>query len=303
MRCTKYCNKRIVECLILGGAFDCFGYKRSQYMAVYEDIMNRVAGIDKQKASAQISLFGDIIEEQEIEVNYPDIPEFETGEKLSFEKQCLGVYISGHPFEKYMQYFTDTSFNCSMLTDFEEDEEGNKVYNQLESGQAVTFGAMIAGIKKLNTKSGATMAFLTLEDMYGSIDCIVFPNTYERIKSFLKQDKVVYVTGKLDIQPDKGAEIISERVEEFSLSEEGEEVKDKTSKTVDSNKVLWLNATDMSEDDFNELLDMISTYPGDTPVRIIKGKDKYRISDGVKTNRAFFAELSTFLTENCVKLV
>ncbi len=303
MRCTKYCNKRIVECLILGGAFDCFGYHRSQYMAVYEDLMNRISGIDKQKNSAQISLFGDIIEEQEIEVVYPKVAEYEMGEKLSFEKQCLGVYISGHPFEKYLLYFKDMSFNCSMLSEYEEDEDGNKTYENITSGESITFGAMIAGIKKLNTKSGATMAFLTLEDMYGTVECVVFPNTYERIKHFMEIDKVVVVHGKIDIPTDKSPTIVSDRIEEFSVTED--ERKDvKTVRREDSaNKVLWINAKDLEKEDLDELLEVIQSYPGTTEVRIVQNGKKFKLNGGVNMSRAFLAELSTFVPNSCIKLV
>ena len=117
LRCAKYVNKRIVESLIYAGAFDCFGYTRSQFAAVYDEVITRVNAMDKQKAGAQISLFGDIIEEQSIDIDYPTIPEYEPTEKLSKEKSVLGVYVSGHPFEKFAPYFKDKSFNCSMLTE------------------------------------------------------------------------------------------------------------------------------------------------------------------------------------------
>lgn len=97
LRCAKYVNKRIVESLIYAGAFDCFGRPRAQFAAVYDEAITRVNAMDKQKAGAQISLFGDIIEEQGLEIDYPDIPEYEPTERLSKEKSVLGVYVSGHP--------------------------------------------------------------------------------------------------------------------------------------------------------------------------------------------------------------
>ena len=102
VRCAKYVNKRIVESLIYAGAFDSFGYARAQVAAVYEDALARVNAMDKQKAGAQISLFGSILEEQSLDVVFPNIPEYETMEKLSKEKSVLGVYVSGHPFEKFL---------------------------------------------------------------------------------------------------------------------------------------------------------------------------------------------------------
>ena len=172
LRCAKYVNKRIVESLIYAGAFDCFGYTRSQFAAVYDEVITRVNAMDKQKAGAQISLFGDIIEEQSIDIDYPTIPEYEQTEKLSKEKSVLGVYVSGHPFEKFAPYFKDKSFNCSMLTEYLEDEEtGAKTYTEISDGQQVTMGGMVAATKKLQTRSGSFMAFVTIEDLYGTVEC------------------------------------------------------------------------------------------------------------------------------------
>ena len=195
-RCTKYINKRIVESLIYAGAFDCFGYHRSQYAAVYEEAMNMVSGRDKQKSGKQLSLFGEILEEQNIEIKYPDVPEYDTMERLSKEKSVLGVYVSGHPFEKYMANFKDCSFNCSLLSEYTEDEEtGEKTYTEISHEQPVTMGALVSSYKKIPTRSGQFMAFVTVEDMYGTIECVCFPKVYDRVRDFLDADKVVYISG------------------------------------------------------------------------------------------------------------
>ncbi|MFQ9739378.1 MAG: OB-fold nucleic acid binding domain-containing protein [Christensenellaceae bacterium] len=220
LRCAKYVNKRIVESLIYAGAFDCFGYTRSQFAAVYDEVITRVNAMDKQKAGAQISLFGDIIEEQSIDIDYPTIPEYEQTEKLSKEKSVLGVYVSGHPFEKFAPYFKDKSFNCSMLTEYLEDEEtGAKTYTEISDGQQVTMGGMVAATKKLQTRSGSFMAFVTIEDLYGTVECVCFPNVYEQIRSFLVVDAVVSLSGKIDINEDKAPTIIVDRMTEFKLDE------------------------------------------------------------------------------------
>ena len=221
LRCAKYVNKRIVESLIYAGAFDCFGYTRSQFAAVYDEVITRVNAMDKQKAGAQISLFGDIIEEQSIDIDYPTIPEYEQTEKLSKEKSVLGVYVSGHPFEKFAPYFKDKSFNCSMLTEYLEDEEtGAKTYTEISDGQQVTMGGMVAATKKLQTRSGSFMAFVTIEDLYGTVECVCFPNVYEQIRSFLVVDAVVSLSGKIDINEDKAPTIIVDRSEERRVGKE-----------------------------------------------------------------------------------
>ncbi len=319
-RCGKYVNKRIVESLIYAGAFDCFGYTRSQFAAVYEDVLSRVNGMEKQKAGAQISLFGDFIEEQAIEVKYPNIPEYEVMERLSKEKSVLGVYVSGHPFEKFVPYFKDKTFNCSMLNDYLEDEEvGGKQYNSISDGQQITMGGMIGAFKKLKTKSGTFMAFVTVEDLYGSIECVCFPKVYDRMRNFLENDRVVSLSGRISIEEEKAPVIIVDKIAEFSLdtpqqvgqkSDGGHHLSTAEEKPISAkvevqktDKTLWLNVTDLAEEDLEELLDTLSFYVGETEVYFVKDGKKMRCSQKVTVNKGLQAELSSFLPDNCIKFI
>ena len=315
-RCAKYINKRIVESLIYAGAFDSFGYARSQVAAVYEDVFARVNSRDKQKAGAQISLFGDIVEEQAVEVNFPNIPEYDTMEKLSKEKSVLGVYVSGHPFEKFLPYFKDATFNCSMLNEFTEDEEtGTRTYTEISDGQQVTMGGMISAFKKLQTRSGTMMAFVTVEDLCGSVECVCFPKVYDRIRSFLEADKVVSVSGKLSVSADKAPAVIVDRMSEFTLDEDtakkpamvAENLSSQAEaatpqiKRVDKPKRLWLNVTELDDEDIEELIETLVYYEGETEVCFVKGKQKMLCSQKVTVGRGLMAELASFLPENCIK--
>ncbi len=320
-RCCKYVNKRIVESLIYAGAFDCFGHTRSQFAAVYEEALSRISAMDKQKGGMQISLFGTFLEEQAIEIKYPDVPEYETMEKLSKEKSVLGVYVSGHPFEKFMPYFKDRSFNCSMLNDYEEDvETGEKTYAEVSDGMQVTMGGMIGAYKKLKTRSGSIMAFITVEDMYGTIECVCFPKVYDRIRNFLETDKVVSLSGRISIEEEKAPVIILDRMDEFEVGKDGKpkiksqttEEKDDGQKQAaapvaapkkDTEKKLWLNVSNILDEDIEELLEMLSYYAGDTQVYFVKDGKKMLCSQKVSPNKGLFSELSTILSENCVKFL
>lgn len=298
MRSIKYVNKRMVESLILAGAFDSMGKHRSQYLAVYEELMKRVAGIEKQKASAQMSLFGDIIEEAAPEVDYPDIPEWETADLLSREKSILGVYVSGHPFGAFAKHFSDCNFHTGMLADYEEDEEtGDRTYHQVKGGEAVTMGGIVAGMKKVNTRAGAIMAFVTVEDLYGSIECVAFPRVYERIKPYLGQDTVVRLSGKLDIPAEKLPVIILDGLEEFAPPEA--ETRSEASR--EDERVLWLDARKLPDEDFNELIETLEGYAGTTKTKILHNGKRFEYS--VNVSRGFLAEIRTFLPEECVKFV
>ncbi len=303
MRCAGVINKRIVEGLILAGAFDSMGIARSKLFAVYDELYSRAVAIHKQKCGSQISLFGDIIQEEKLEVSYPDIPEFDLMDKLAKEKQVLGVYVSGHPFEKYMSAFKDCNFNCSLLADFNEDEDGVRTYNAVSDGMTITMGGIISAYKRTTTRSsGATMAFLTLEDIYGSVECVAFPAIYERAKAILAVDGIVSVKGKLDLSKPDEPTIILDTVKEFDA-----EAFNKSQTASKPEKVrratLWLNATALSEEDFDEMVNVLSNYDGETLCAIFRAGKKYRLPTGINYCRGLLAELRAYLYEKDIKYV
>jgi DNA polymerase-3 subunit alpha len=311
-RCAKFVNKRILESLIYAGAFDGFGCTRSQVAAVYEDAYARVSAIDKQKSGAQMSLFGEIIKEEALQVEFPNIPEYEVMDKLIKEKSVLGVYVSGHPFEKFLPYFKDKTFNCSLLGEYTEEEDGVKAYTEIQDGMPVTMGGMISAYKKLKTRSGSIMAFVTIEDLYGSIECVCFPKIYDKIRGFLENDKVVSLSGKMSIDGEKPPAIIVDNMTEFSLEEKAQQpsqvIKDEPVKPVKTNKVdaektLWLNVSDLEEEDVEELMETLTYYEGETRVIFVNNGKKMICSQKVTPNRALMAELAAFLPETSIKLI
>ncbi len=303
MRCAGVVNKRIIEGLILAGAFDAMGVPRSQLYAVYDELYTRASAINKQRNSAQLSLFGEIIADDRLDVNYPNIPEFDLMDKLSKEKLVLGVYVSGHPFERYMSAFTDCSFNCSDLTDYVEDEDGNRTYNKISDGASVTMGGIISNIRRTTTRSsGAFMAFVTVEDIYGTIECVAFPSIYERIKAVLAADKIVRLRGKLDLSKEDEPSIILDGMTEFDPT--GFDKKSaNTHRAVKRQATLWLNATELSDDDFNDMVSMLSNYEGETACAIVRGKQKFRLSHGINYCRGLLAELCSYILEQDIKYV
>ncbi len=297
MRCTKYINKRMVEALIFGGAFDGFGKRRSQYAAVYEELMRRIAGIDKQKESAQMSLFGDVIEEDAPKAEYPDLPEWETSDLLSKEKSVLGVYVSGHPFAAYADLFTDCGFHTGFLSDYEEDEEtGDRIYHQVKAGDSVTMGGIVSTVKKHNTKGGGLMAFVTVEDLYGSVECLVFSRLYDKVKNDLQHDAVVRISGKLDLPADKLPVILLDSLTVLKTKKDNEGKEEAS-----DGDTLWVDARTLSQEDFEELLEVMEGYSGDATAKLLHGGKRYEF--GVRLSRALMAELRTFLPEKNIKVL
>lgn len=305
-RCAPLLNKRMLEGLISAGAFDCFGVRRSQLLAVYESVLDRANKINKQKSSMQMSLFGDIIEEDVTDISYPNIPELENNDKLAREKAVLGVYVSGHPFEGYMHAFKDCSFSCMKMQNFEEDEEGHRTYPELTDGAPVTMGGIIGTFKKIMTRSGSPMAFISVEDLYGSIECVAFPSVYERIKHVVAADKIVYLTGKMQLDSEKAPVIILDTMKEYDGSAESSApaaAAPAAKPARAAEHALWLNATALSDEEFEDLIALFSHYAeGHTTVKIKRGAERYKMT-GVNDCRGLREELFLYLDEKDIVMV
>ncbi len=204
-------NKRAVENFIKAGAFDSFGYTRRQQMMVYDKIMDRIASDRKKAMTGQMSLFDFAPDEDKsaFEIAYPQVGEYERAEKLAYEKEVLGIYVSGHPLEDYAEELRRRA--TALTTDFNPDEEDEE--SGLMDGQLVTVGGMISSKKLKVTKNNRMMAFLTLEDLVGSVEVLVFPNDYEKNKHLLEMDEKVLVRGRVSVSEAQPGKLICERIE------------------------------------------------------------------------------------------
>ncbi len=302
-RCSTVLNLRLVEGLIYSGAFDEMGIERSRLAKVYEPLCNRAKAISKQKNSAQMSLFGDIIRDEKIEVTYPNIPELELNEKLAKEKEVLGVYVSGHPFEKYVNSFPDCTFNCSLLDDYVEDEDGNRTYNRIQDGMHITMAGIISSYRRTTTKrTGAFMAFFSLEDVYGAIECVCFPAVYERVKPFIDNDKIVKISAKLDVDNERGISCIVNELTEVD-TQQNQAKSAGAASSFESASTLWINASALDDDTFEELKNILNNYEGTSVCRIVRGDMRYKLTAGVNYCRGLLAELYSILEQDDVKYV
>ncbi|MBP3579016.1 MAG: DNA polymerase III subunit alpha [Lachnospiraceae bacterium] len=202
----KEVNKRTVESFIKAGAFGPEFGTRKQLMQVYVGVMDGVAQERKKSLTGQMSLFDFATEEdkQEFEIRLPNVGEYSKEELLDFEKEVLGVYLSGHPLEEYMSLLQKNTTADTLA--FQLDEETGEV--KAQDGDTVTLGGMIAGITRKTTKTNTTMAFLTLEDLLGTVEIIVFPRDYEKYRSILTEDAKVLVKGRVSAEEDKAAKLI-----------------------------------------------------------------------------------------------
>jgi len=209
-------NKRSVESLVKAGAFDNFKVYRSKLLAVYEKMLDGINNQRKRNIEGQLSLFEDFKDSfTNIEVKFPEINEFEKKYLLAMEKEMTGLYLSGHPLDEYEQTLNlQTNTKISEILVDEALEEGLAVEgSQVRDGDKVVIGGIITEVVKKITKSNAMMAFFKLEDLYGTVEVIVFPKMFEKYKSFLQVDGLVLLKGTVSIREDEQPKVLCDVVE------------------------------------------------------------------------------------------
>ncbi|MBQ5851455.1 MAG: DNA polymerase III subunit alpha [Lachnospiraceae bacterium] len=207
-------NKRAIENFIKAGAFDSFGPNRKQHMTVYSRIIDNIVQNKKSTISGQMSLL-DIVsddDKKELEINIPDVAEYEKEMILAFEKEVLGFYVSGHPMQEYQQ--TWQKHISAKTSDFYLDEETNAV--RVKDGSRVIIGGMIMDKKIKYTKHDEIMAILTIEDLVGSVEVLVFPQSYAKYSAKLNEESKVLIEGRVQAEEDKDGKLICEKVTSFS---------------------------------------------------------------------------------------
>ncbi len=206
-------NKRTVENLIKAGACDSLDGNRQQMMLIYNALLDNLNSEKKKSLAGQMTLF-DLVSEEEkksYEVQYPDVEEYSKEVKLGFEKEVLGIYLSGHPLEEYEEKWRR---NISAVTaDFLIEEESGAV--KVKDNQSVVIGGMITDKKIKYTKNNKTMAFLSVEDLLGTVEVIVFPKDYEKSSALLNEDTKVFIRGHASVEEDKDGKLICEQIYAF----------------------------------------------------------------------------------------
>ena len=288
---SREVNKRTVENLIKAGACDGLDGNRQQMMQIYNALMDNQAQEKKKSLAGQMSLF-DLVSEEEkraYEIKYPDVDEYSKEVKLGFEKEVLGIYLSGHPLEEYEEKWKK---NISAVTsDFLLDEETGEV--KVKDNQSVIVGGMITEKTIKYTKTNKAMAFLTLEDLFGTVEIIVFPKDYERYHALLNEDEKVFVKGHANVEEDKNGKLICERIYSFD----------------ETKRELWLQFSTKEEFEAREreLYSILHDSDGNDSVVIyissMKAMKRLPQSQNVCADSEIVNNLTIFLGKNNVKVV
>lgn len=253
-------NKRALEGLIACGAFDSMGIKRSQLLAVYERTLEGTARQARENVAGQMSLFDSADEDTEME--FPDIPELDKKMLLKMEKQSTGLYFSGHPMEEYSDKIKKlTKYNISdVLSSVHRDEDGNyhAADGGLKDGDMLLICAAIASRKNKMTRQNAQMAFLNLEDIYGSVECIVFPKVLSEYSPLLQEDNLVALSCRLSIREDEEPKLLMQTA--LSLDEAITAHKEP--------KRLYIQLETRNDENLKKVEESLSPYQGDMEVRL-----------------------------------
>ena len=276
-------NKRTLENFIKAGAMDSLPGNRRQKTMIAPELLDRKNKDRKNVLEGQLSLFDFAAEEekQQYQITMPKVPEFPKGELLAFEKETLGIYVSGHPMDEYLETWKNSI--TAKTTDFMVDEETGRAV--VEDGARATIGGMITARTVKLTKNGQQMAFVTLEDMVGSVEVIVFPRDYENKKQLLNEDAKVFISGRTSIGDDPAGRLICEQVIPF------DEVP----------KDLWLKFADKTEYDarWPEVTEILRGSDGHDTVIIYLEKE--RAKKVLPAN--WHVAASTEVTEKLMKII
>ncbi|MGN0961883.1 MAG: DNA polymerase III subunit alpha [Christensenellales bacterium] len=307
---TSLLNKRCVESLILSGAFDCFGAKRSQMMRVYPQIIEKAISDRKHIASGQFSLFGDVLKDDKTNIiTMPDIPEYFDQVKLKLEKEVAGIYVSGHPLANYVDEMKTFNFNGGMLQkeetmdDMQEEYDVENAYDGLTDNMDVTCGGIITEMKKVYSKrDGSEMAIIKIEDLYGSFDAMLFSKIFAMNKDILLVDNIVKIKGKLSIN-DKGVIV---RVESISKIEDKNIVSNTTEKEEKKQIPKLYLMYDLTNQELSkEIYSLLKSYPGDSPVIVKCSVQNKPFQLGIKVNPKGFLinELHAYIEDDYIKVI
>ena len=284
-------NKRTIENLIKAGALDTLGGTRKQFMSIYVQIVDHVTQEKKNSMVGQMTLFDLVSEDQkeEFQIRMPDVGEYSKETLLAFEKEVLGIYVSGHPLEAYEEKWKKSI--SATTADFQLDEETG--HTKVHDGAKEIIGGMITEKTIKHTKTNQMMAFITVEDLLGMVEVVVFPRDYEKNRDYLEVDSKVFVRGRVSEEDDKPSKMICEKIIPFERTK----------------KELWIQFPDKATflDEEQIVYGYLADSDGDDEVMIYCAKEravkKLPKNRNIGINEQILSRLMNHFGEKRVKVV
>jgi DNA polymerase III subunit alpha len=313
---SKDLNKRVLESLIQAGAFDSLGATRKQYIQGYKNILDAILIGKKNTLSGQMDLFAFGDEEaKSLEDVLPAVGEFSEEQLLANEKEVLGIYVSGHPLDKYEPIIKRKVTHRSF--DFNTENEGTKGDGTIEvfngekellpsdgaifDGQKTVIAGIVHQITKKTTRNNAMMAFVELEDMYGTVEVIVFPKHYERYKHFFEEDAKLIIEGRISVQEDQASKVIMETVYDI------EQFVEEAEQEIKSNARIWLKFMDDDHyikafDAIERILSNLNEGTHQLVLYIEEGNKKKSYGKRIKMTEKALNEINKVLGNDAIKI-
>ena len=284
-------NKRTIENLIKAGALDTLGGTRKQFMSIYVQIVDHVTQEKKNSMVGQMTLFDLVSEDQkeDFQIRMPDVGEYSKETLLAFEKEVLGIYVSGHPLEAYEEKWKKSI--SATTADFQLDEETG--HTKVHDGAKEIIGGMITEKTIKHTKTNQMMAFITVEDLLGTVEVVVFPRDYEKNRDYLEVDSKVFVRGRVSEEDDKPSKMICEKIIPFERTK----------------KELWIQFPDKATflDEEQIVYGYLADSDGDDEVMIYFAKElevkKLTKNRNIGINEQILSRLMNHFGEKRVKVV
>ena len=283
-------SKRIVESLIKAGALDCLEGNRRQKMMIYTSIMDNISQSKKKMMAGQMSLF-DIVDDElksDFEIKFPKVNEFSKQELLAFEKEVIGLYVSGHPLEEYQNMWKKNITRTSLDFQLNDEDETAVADNARE-----IIGGIISEVTVKVTKQNSVMAFVTIEDLYGTVEVLVFPELYEKYRQIIAEDNKVFITGRVTSGGEENAKMICETITLFG----------------DKSSELWIRFENKEEyeEKYPQLLENIKLSNGKDKIVIYLNQEKAKkilpASCNVNADQQFLQKMQALFGENNVRIV
>ena len=269
-------NKRAVENFIKCGAMDCFGYHRSQLLAVYDQIMDSVAHTRKRTLDGQMGMF-DLLDQDEaaISIPIPDLAEMNKVDLMQLEKETTGIYLTGHPMDDYRKYLKYTHVLPMIQLMGEE--------NSFKDDQIVSVAGIVQNVKMKTTRNNSMMAYVTVEDDTASMEMLAFSNVLQQYGGYIKENSPVVVTGRLSIRDEKDPQIVINRVRSILDFEEASPQEISAPAT---DKTLWLKLPSEADPIYRKVRAIVNMFPGENPVKLFFADTrKIRVTHAALDNR------------------
>ncbi len=280
-------NKRAVENFIKCGAMDCFGYHRSELLAVYDSMMDSIASSRKKNVDGQMGLFSMLQEEdQAVAIPIPKLPEMQKSEMMLMEKETTGIYLSGHPMDDYRAFLKNTHvIPIGSLMDEE---------STVEDDQIVSVAGVVQSIKMKTTRNNSMMAYVTLEDDTASIELLVFSNVLSQYGNYIRENQPVVITGRISLREDKEPQIVINRARPMSDYAE-KNLPEEERRDIPRSGTLYVRLLSESDSRYVKVRAMINMFPGDSQAVIFFADTKQR--------RGTKCSLDTRLTDSLCALL